>query len=130
MSNELRIKVPNEHCSWDEVATFALSYNGYQRFGRKPDTFPNAMELGKFANSVMKQWQQDESLPESLHDLRCVLFFEQRRTGNGFPFDFEVQHEWENPRSDYIDWINDVKALLEAIRVIAGETIEGPADSF
>lgn len=84
--------------------------------------------LGRLAHHVRDGWERNGHLPENLHELRCVLFLEQRRTGHGFPFDFDVWRGWDNPRSSYTLWINYVRALICQIRRIAGEEIPMPPD--
>lgn len=130
------VVIPNASDSWENVSKFALSYNGYELFGAESGKFrsgefrsgefgqgddSSVENLGSFANAASERWIREGKLPESLHELRCALFFEQRRAGHGFPFDFEVEREWENPRSEYFEWISYVKALIEGIRSLASD---------
>lgn len=81
----------------DAYHTFALSMSGYERTG----SFADCAEL---ANTALEQWLSSGSLPQTLRDLRCALFFEQRRWhhyGEGFDEQAFVY----------------VKALVSAIRV-------------
>lgn len=130
------VVIPNASDSWENVSKFALSYNGYELFGAESVEFRSfeflsnelgqgevatVEHLGSFANAASERWTREGKLPESLHGLRCALFFEQRRAGHGFSFDFEVEREWENPRSEYFEWISYVKALIEGIRSLVSD---------
>lgn len=82
----------------DEYERFALTTNGYQRLG----TFARCAELG---NGAIARWRETGELPTSLRDLRCALFFEQRRWRHfGEQFDEET--------------LTYVRALVEAMREI------------
>jgi len=76
--------VPAPDASEDEIQRFALTTNGYERLG----TFDRCATL---ANSALEVWRREQLLPETLGELRCCLFFEQRRWRHfGYPFDDET----------------------------------------
>ena len=71
---------PGEEANEDALQTFALTTNGYERMGM----FARCVDL---SNSARETWRRTREVPDSLRDLRCCLFFEQRRFhhyGNGF----------------------------------------------
>lgn len=102
---------------------FALSYNGYECYGKHPGDLQGRAALGQFANITHSRWRQDGTLPTTLHELRSALFYEQRRSGKGFAFTFDVWTAWNNPQSGYQEWFRYVKALIRAIRDITGDYI-------
>ena len=123
------VPVPKPDDSWDSIARFALSYNGYDRFDSSlTDERASFSALADFANAAESRWQRDGTLPETLHEMRCALFFEQRRSGQGFDFGFVPSDEWEDPDSGYLDWISYVKALVQGIREVVGDEILMPSD--
>lgn len=82
----------------DEFERFALTTNGYKRLG----TFRRCANLG---NATIARWRETGELPASLRDLRCALFFEQRRWRHfGEEFDEET--------------LAYARALVEAMREI------------
>lgn len=88
--------VPSAASDEQTLHEFALTTNGYERMG----TFQRCASLG---NSAIERWRQTGELPHSLRDLRCCLFFEQRRwRHSGYPFDEETMRY--------------ARALCEAIR--------------
>lgn len=108
MSGSARIRVPSPNSGWNrEVVKFALSYNGYDRHGG----FEGAAEIG---NRLLTSWESSRVVEGNLADLRCALFFEQRR----------AHHADEPPDPDYL------AALLEAIQLKSGGWVDGPADSL
>ncbi len=118
--------VPQEYDSWEPICWFALSYNGYERYGTQPGDIQGTENLAEFANLTEDQWRRDGSLPDSLHELRSVLFLEQRRSGHmGF---FDPRQDWENPRSDAEEWKDYMRSLIRAIRAITGDVINMPPD--
>ena len=122
--------VPDPDASWQDITKFALSYNGYQRYAPEGgDSSRQAHMLGDFANAASDNWERNQSLPRTLHELRCALFYEQRRAGHGFPFDFEPWNEWNDPRSPYLSWITHVKALITRIKEEAGDSIPMAPDT-
>jgi hypothetical protein len=82
----------------DELAIheFALTTNGYERMG-------SSRRLAELANNAIEQWQTRGELPATLRELRCCLFFEQRRWHHyGYGFDDEA--------------LEYVRALIAAMR--------------
>jgi hypothetical protein len=73
--------------SADEAAlhAFALTTNGYERMG----SFARCAAL---ANETLERWRQDGRVPGTMRELRCCLFFEQRRWHHyGDAFDDETR---------------------------------------
>jgi hypothetical protein len=64
--------VPGPDAGWHEIGRFALSFNGYERWG----SFGRCAEIG---NRGLEGFRETGTLPESLDELRTCLFFEQRR---------------------------------------------------
>jgi hypothetical protein len=64
--------VPESGAGWHEIGRFALSFNGYERWG----SFGRCAEIG---NRGLEGFRETGALPESLDELRTCLFFEQRR---------------------------------------------------
>ncbi len=122
------VSVPSPDDPWKAIWPFALSYNGYERYGKEPGDLQGEIPVGDLANDTYSRWLQDGSLPSTLHELRSVLFYEQRRSGKGFAFDFDVREEWGNLESSYLGWVTYMKVLLQAIREIAGDHIDSPSD--
>jgi hypothetical protein len=122
------VSVPSPDDPWEAIWPFALSYNGYERYGKEPGGLQGEMSVGDFANHTHSQWLQDGSLPSTLHELRSILFYEQRRSRMGFALDFDAWEEWGNPKSRYSGWIAYMKVLLQAIREISGDHIDSPSD--
>lgn len=82
----------------DELAihNFALTTSGYERMGSNE-------RCASLANDAREHWRLKRALPSTLQDLRCCLFFEQRRWHHyGDPFDDEAM--------EY------ARALIEAMR--------------
>ena len=70
----------------DDVSTydrFALTTNGYERMG-------SFEECAALANAALEHWRMTRTVPTSLRDLRCSLFFETRRWRFGDGFDEEA----------------------------------------
>ena len=61
--------IPARGDSWEALAEFALSYDGYAYWE----------DLPELANRVLQRWTRDRSLPTTLDELRACLFYEQRR---------------------------------------------------
>jgi len=60
---------------WDlPLMQFAMSFDGCQLM-----PWPTTQALGAFANRAMRAYEQEESLPQSLSEIRACLFFEGRR---------------------------------------------------
>lgn len=88
--------VPPSNAGWYEIGRFALTFNGYERWG----SFEKCAEV---ANLATQTFRESGSLPESLTDLRTCLFFEQRRWHH-FGFDPDEKS------------MNYISALVEQIR--------------
>lgn len=88
--------LPSASAEWYEIGRFALSFNGYERWG----SFRKCAEIG---NRGAEAFRAEGALPESLTELRTCLFFEQRRWRH-FGFDPDEQG------MEYI------RALVERIR--------------
>jgi hypothetical protein len=77
---------------------FALTTNGYERMG----SFKRCADS---ANEALERWRRSRDLPLTLVELRCCLFFEQRRWHHyGYGFDDEAM--------EY------VRAIVAAIRLL------------
>jgi len=127
-ANNNGVSVPSPDDPWEAIWPFALSYNGYERYGKEPGDLQGEIPVGDLANDTYSRWLQDGSLPSTLHELRSVLFYEQRRSGKGFDFDFDAAKDWGNPESSYSEWVTYMKVLLQVIREIAGDHIDSPSD--
>jgi len=64
--------LPSASAEWHEIGKFALSFNGYERWG----SFGKCAER---ANGGAELYRTEGVLPTSLTELRTCLFFEQRR---------------------------------------------------
>jgi hypothetical protein len=64
--------VPPSGARWHEIGRFALSFNGYERWG----SFEKCAEIG---NQGAEAFRATGAVPDSLTELRTCLFFEQRR---------------------------------------------------
>ena len=100
-------KIPAQSATWSQVSKFALSFNGYEELGD---------ECGDIANSTSAEWDAMRRLPTDIRVLRGCLFFEQRRTGMGMPFDFSPDDAWTGDQPGFEDWVRYIKALVEEIR--------------
>jgi len=96
-------QVPPADADWSEIASFALTYWAY-------DHYSDTSAVGELANAAGRAFAADETLPDSLAELRTCLFFEQRR----------YHHFGWSPEGQDLGYI---RALLEQIRrkVTAGE---------
>ena len=70
------IPVPDVDANLVEIFDFALIFDGYKLNGDEDTGFQNCAEI---ANNAKDVWYETKTLPDSLHDLRSCLFFEQRR---------------------------------------------------
>ena len=105
------IRVPSDDAPWLPILSdFALSYNGFERFG-------SARALGAVANAAVTAFHADGSLPEDLATARGCLFFEQRRFSH-----LEADPDAEEVTRRY------VVALLARIRELSGGQLPGPPD--
>ena len=76
--------LPPPDADEDEIQAFALTTNGYRGLG----SFEACAQL---AGAALGRWRADGSLPVTLADLRCCLFFEQRRWRHyGYSFNDEA----------------------------------------
>jgi hypothetical protein len=95
--------VPAPDADWQSIASFALTFDGYDHWG-------SFEACGEAANASMVAFVERRALPDSLTELRTCLFFEQRRSQHmgGIPDDVTKEY---------------VRALVEAIRerVLAAE---------
>ena len=88
--------LPSASAEWHEIGKFALSFNGYERWG----SFGKCAER---ANGGAELYRTEGVLPTSLTELRTCLFFEQRRW----------RHFGLEPDEEEMDYIH---ALVERIR--------------
>ena len=95
--------IPPAGSSWLEIRSFASSFYGYDYFGST-----GACTI--FANEASKNFNEHNTLPDELSELRSCLFFEQRR----------IVHFGSSPDEKKMLYIH---ALLEKMRekVKAGE---------
>jgi len=70
------IPVPDVDANLVEIFDFALTYKGYELNGDEDTGFQNCANI---ANGAKDDWYTTKNLPDSLHDLRSCLFYEQRR---------------------------------------------------
>ncbi len=105
-----RIPVSAPEASWQDIWQFALTYNGYERHGDFDD-------VARLSKTVAAEWRKDALLPNDLAELRCALFFEQRR----------FRHLEMDPEGSDADY---VRALVASIRQATGGSVEGPADGL
>ena len=101
-SSEL-VAVPSEDAELSVIHNFALSFDGYSNNGDEVTGFDNCAAI---ANRAQQMWLENKVLPESLHDLRTCLFFEQRR------------HHWDGPTG-----IDFERAMVRKIREISGDAV-------
>jgi hypothetical protein len=104
LSDEIQIRVPSDEATWYEIGSFALSFNGYERF---------LGDIGLFANETARTWRDTQVLPDDLTSLRSALFYEQRHWHH---FGDEPDETTDMPY---------VRALVRAIRTIVGPTLLG-----
>ncbi len=115
-SNETLLKsdLPDPESGWEALSQFALSYDGYSRFIDPNDATPDPKiafaSCSILANKVWTAFEVDESLPDSLDDLRTCLFFEQRRSRRDV-----LNPEYEKMHEHYM-WkiIQKIGKVLEA----------------
>ena len=94
-NEELTVEyIPTPDMNWWEISEFALTFDGYGYRGKN---------CGEFANETLEAWRKTGQIPDSLSELRCCLFFEQRR----------YHHFGDSPEGKDLDY---VKSLLSAIR--------------
>jgi len=79
-----RSDLPADDAPEDAYHRFALTTDGYERMG-------SFERCGELANRALERWTEGRELPTDLRDLRCCLFFEQRRWHHhGYGFDEEA----------------------------------------
>lgn len=99
-----RVPVPPVDADfWQEIVYFALTYNGY---GHHPDV----MVVMDIHHRLLQEWEEQHTLDRPLDELRCALFFVQRR-----------YHD--DPGEPEGDERRFVEALLDAIRRVSGGTV-------
>ena len=101
-SSEL-VAVPSDDAELSVIHNFALSFDGYSNNGDEVTGFDKCAVI---ANRAQQMWLEKKVLPESLHDLRTCLFFEQRR------------HHWDAPTG-----IDFERAMVRRIREISGDSV-------
>jgi hypothetical protein len=89
--------LPSHRASWKKILPFALTFNGYKRWG----SFGKCREV---AQRGIDLYRSEQSLTQSLTDLRTCLFFEARRW----------RHFEKTPTPKGMDYVH---ALIEAIRI-------------
>jgi hypothetical protein len=101
-SGDLSGDLPAPDADESTIQAFALTTNGYDRLG----SFKRCAGLAEAASG---RWRRDRQLPATLADLRCCLFFEQRRWRHyGYGFDDET--------------LEYARALVEAMRPLVART--------
>jgi hypothetical protein len=88
--------LPPPDAGWHEIGRFALSFNGYEKWG----SFGKCAEIG---NQCAEAFRRSGAVPDSLTELRTCLFFEQRR----------LRHYGFDPDEEAMVYIG---ALVEGIR--------------
>lgn len=116
------ILIPRPDAAWcPTITTFALTWNGYDRFGPLP-------VLGAAANEASERWRATRELPSDLPTLRSFLFFEQRRWRH------LLQGPWLLGSEPIDEPVGEARAYIEAllrrIRAIAGPSVPGPPDEL
>lgn len=102
------IPVPDAAAPLRQIWEFALTYNGYQRRG-------GSQGAGDLANRALARYEEAGELPEDMDDLRCALFFEQRRW----------RHYGYDPSPADQRYF---RALVRRISEIGHGTVPGPPD--
>jgi hypothetical protein len=107
-NEELRPEhVPGPDAPWQEIAEFALTFDGYE-------AMKGLSRLSRYAQRASERWGEDGWLPRDLLHLRSCLFMEQRavRWAENGPF----------PSGPTAEQVAYAHALIEAIRAAAKET--------
>lgn len=84
-----RAQVPGPNATWAEIEAFAVTFDGYRRFGNRLD-------------ALTSEHRRNGTVPESLDELRGCLFFVQR----------VLRHQMSRPDAQGLAF---VRKLLEAI---------------
>ena len=95
---------------WHDIVHFALTYDGY---GHHPD----AMVVMGIHRRLFREWEATRTLDRSLDELRCALFFVQRR-----------YHD--DPGEPEGDERRFIEALLDAIRAASGGSVTVDPESW
>ena len=103
-STTASVPVPDPTAPWRKLAEFALTFDGYAKFG-------GFDRLSTMANAAAKAWRERGSLPATLEEARGSLFFEQRRH----------RHLESDPRGASLDY---VRALVQRIYDLSGGAVE------
>jgi hypothetical protein len=98
------IPVPDPGAPWWQLAEFALTFDGYERFG-------GFDRLSSMAQAAADAWHNGRTLPATLDEARGSLFFEQRRH----------RHLGSEPQGASLDY---VRALVRSIMDLSGGTVE------
>ncbi len=85
-------RVPGPNASWAELEAFAVTFDGYARFGKGLD-------------ALASQHRRNGTIPSSLDELRGCLFFEQR-----------LWRHWMSRPDER--GLAHVRALIEGIRAL------------
>ena len=88
--------LPPRDAEWWQIVPFALTFDGYDHWG----SFDKCAQIG---NRCAVAYARQQTLPESLTDLRTCLFFEQRRW----------HHFGDSPDEESMIYLH---ALVEGIR--------------
>ncbi|MGY1621047.1 McrC family protein [Geodermatophilus sp. SYSU D00965] len=106
-STTASVPVPDPTAPWWQLEEFALTFDGYAKFG-------GFDRLSNMANAAAKAWHDRGTLPATLEEARGSLFFEQRRH----------RHLDSYPRGTSLDY---VRALVQRIHDLSGGTVERQA---
>jgi len=69
-NGQLRVHgIPDHTGTWDAVASFCLSYDGYAYWD----------DVSELATRSIRNWTRAHALPDSIDEVRACLFYEQRR---------------------------------------------------
>jgi hypothetical protein len=101
--------IPGPEAPISEILDFALTFSAYERlnaFGTEP--------VATIANRARERWVETQETPTDLTILRTALFFEQRRC-----------HWGNSPGPEDGRYY---RALVSAIRAVAGDELPGPRD--
>jgi hypothetical protein len=96
--------VPAPDAEMAAISRFARTYDGYQRFADQPTPGKIVAACGKFANDVYRRYLECGERPESLDDLRTILFFESVR--------YRMELDPRNLRESYISRIIEKMAAV------------------
>ena len=104
-NEELKLQdLPEDVTPLNTFWLFCHTFNGYEAF--------NNEGCGLMANKALQTWENEQSLPQDLSELRGCLFFEARRW----------RHFGYDPDPQTLFYL---KALLEALRRVLTEKGSG-----